>query len=178
MTEMIATARPYAKAAFEYAIEQKQLPQWSSHLQKLATLIQQPMLQQIIKNPKYSSEQLAEICLAADEKNFDAAIRNFIKLLAANHRLIALPEIASLFEKYCEAQKKQVDVEVKSVIELDSNEQEQLVAALVKKLGCNVVLKCEIDPTLISGLHIRAGDLVIDGSVRGQLARMREELIR
>ena len=84
MMPLSKLARPYAKAAFAYALDQKQLPQWAHMLQTMALLIRQPAVERLLRNPKYSTEQQAAMGVALGEDILDAAGQNFIKLLAKN----------------------------------------------------------------------------------------------
>src|ERR1700738_1001107 len=107
-------ARPYAKAAFEYAVEQQQLDQWEVMLRTMAELLEQPVVQQLLKNPKYSAEDHSAICLALGQDILDEAGQNFIKMLASNRRLSALSSIVAQFVQLRAAIEKTLTVHVKS----------------------------------------------------------------
>ncbi|HVV69926.1 MAG TPA: F0F1 ATP synthase subunit delta [Gammaproteobacteria bacterium] len=170
-------ARPYAKAAFEYAQQHRQLDHWAVMLQTMAELIKQPTVQQLLKNPKYSSEAHSEISLALGQDILDEAGKNFIKLLALNHRLSALPDIVMQFEQLRAAIEQTLTVRVKSAIPLDEDYQQHLVKLLNAKFQRHIILQCEVDKNVLGGLLITAGDHVIDGTVKGQLERMREVMV-
>ena len=179
MTIPANLARPYARAAFEYAVTQKQLPLWSEQLQTLANILQHPAAKQLLKNPQVTASQQAEILISLlTEKNkIEPAIKNFINLLALNKRLIVLPEIARLFAELKAESEKVVNVQVSSAIELEDSVRKKLTEMLHQKIGRSIKLECDVNPDLMGGLLVRAGDLVIDASVRGQLDRMRADLI-
>jgi F-type H+-transporting ATPase subunit delta len=107
---------------------------------------------------------------------FDAQARNFISVVAENGRLDLLPEIAAQFELYKAEQEKSVDVEVTSAFALSTEQQDKLAKVLNARLSREVRLHVTEDATLIGGVVIRAGDLVIDGSVRGKIAKLAEAL--
>lgn len=178
MSELINIARPYARAVFEYALAHQQLQPWSKRLELLANIIRQPNFKKLIKNPKLTAMQLAEIILSIleEQKLLDKESSNFIKLLAENRRLMALPEIAQLFAEFKEESERVINAQVWSVVALDQQTQEKISEMLQTKIGRQVKLHCDTDPNLLGGLLIRAGDLVIDGSVRSQLQRMRFSL--
>lgn len=171
-------ARPYARAIFELAAAQDRLPQWTKILAALTKIIQNPQIKKLLKNPKLTAAQQAEIILALlEEDSKDSELNNFVKLLAENKRLMVIPEIAQLFAQYREESERVLNVRVSSVIELPEDIRKKLQEILNKKLGKSIKLHNEINPDLMGGIVIHAGDLVIDGSVRGQLERLRANLI-
>ncbi len=175
MSHSIVLARPYAKAAFEYAQEHQQLSQWSEMLSKMAAYIREPVVMQFLGDPRYNMQQHGELVLALDEQ-LDAASQNFIRILANNNRLALLPSITELFAQFRAAAEKTLVARVKSVVPLTDEEQSQLNTLLSKKFARTVITQYEIAPELLGGLLIQAGDHVIDSSIRGQLERMREAL--
>lgn len=176
MAEITTLARPYAKAAYEFALENKALDTWSSMLGFVASLVQDAQMQKILQNPVLSAEQKAQTLVAIDSNKMDASGKNFIHQLAMHDRLELLPEIYVLFEVLKAEQEKRVDVKVLSAFPLSATENEKLTASLKKRLGRDVQISSEVDKSLIGGLIIRAGDLVIDGSVSGKLAKLSESL--
>jgi F-type H+-transporting ATPase subunit delta len=102
--------------------------------------------------------------------------KNFIRLLANNKRLAVLGEIYALFEQLKSQKEMSVDVEVASAFALTDDQANKLAEALKRKLGREVNLTSTEDKSLIGGVVIRAGDLVLDGSVRGKLAKLAETL--
>ncbi|QLH41842.1 MAG: F0F1 ATP synthase subunit delta [Coxiellaceae bacterium] len=177
MTELTKLARPYAQAVFDVAQHSKQIPQWSTILQNLATIVQQPLVKQLLQNPRCTPQQLAQVCIDLLGQAVPAEATNFIKVLAENRRLVALPAVAQLFDEYRKESEKSITAEVFSAVPLEEKNKQQLASVLQQRFGQNVVLECHEDPTLIGGLMVRVGDKVLDGSIRGQFVRMREELI-
>lgn len=177
MSINITIARPYAKAAFAKAMEDKTLSEWSTLLRVAAQAVCDKQIFALLNNPNYSSEQrlnyLFDICQAFLQE----PTKNFLKLLAENGRLTLLPEISNEFENYRIEQEKITTVQVTSAFDLDDLYQEKLKTRLTKQLGRDVILECKTDKQLIGGFIIRAKDLVIDGSVRGKLSRLANILI-
>ncbi len=99
-----------------------------------------------------------------------------MSLLAQNKRLAALPEIAALYETLKSQKEQSVDVEITSAFALSDEQASKLAASLKQKLGREVNVTTAEDKSLVGGVIIRAGDLVIDGSVRGKLAKLAEKL--
>ena len=176
MAELSTLARPYARAAFEFAVNVNDLAAWSASLSTAAKVSQAENMQKVLSSPSLTSEQQATqfVDVCGDELNANA--QNFIKVLAENKRLPLLPEIASLFDEFKANREKSVDVEVATVFELDEALQQKLAATLSEKLEREVNLQTTIDKDLIGGVVIRAADIVIDGSISGRLAKLSEAM--
>lgn len=176
MTTEITLARPYAKAVFEIAKQNHQFDFWSQLLASMASVVQIEEVMVLLNNPNISSEQIYEVMIGSLKSSLDEVPCSFIKTLAVNHRLGLLPAIAELFEEYRLEAEKKIVVEVTSAYPLVGETKERLIKALQIRLQREVELQCEIDPTLLGGVIARAGDLVIDGSIKGKLAKMKQFL--
>jgi F-type H+-transporting ATPase subunit delta len=178
MSESTTIARPYAQAIFEHALASKQLAAWSEILTTLAQAVLTPEAAQFIANPASTKQQHTDLLTAtcSKEAKKDASVENFIALLATNKRLMVLPEIKALYEAHRAEQEKTLAVDVVSFSTVSAEQQQQMIASLSKRLQRNVSLNISIDPSLIGGAIIRAGDLVIDGSVRGKLTKLATSL--
>ncbi len=176
MAERATIARPYAKAAFEYARDARAFAQWSQGLKIAAQIVADPRVAALTKDPTWTPADLAAriIDVAGDE--LDAGMQNFVRVLAANHRLLLLPEIAALYEAFRSAVENTVDVEVVSAVALNAAQADKLKDALSKRLKRDVRMRNSVDPALLGGAVVRAGDLVIDGSLKGRLQRLATEL--
>ncbi|AOE88284.1 F0F1 ATP synthase subunit delta [Pseudomonas sp. TCU-HL1] len=176
MAELTTLARPYAKAAFEYAQAHQQLAAWSAMLGLAAAVSLDDTMQRVLKAPRLTSAEKANSFIEAVGDKFDAQAQNFIHVVSENGRLVLLPEIAEQFELYKAEQEKSVDVEVTSAFALSEEQQDKLAKVLSARLSREVRLHAAEDSSLIGGVVIRAGDLVIDGSVRGKIAKLAEAL--
>lgn len=176
MAELSTLARPYAKAAFEYAREHGALAQWSEQLTVAALVATDAGMDAVLGNPSLTSEQQARIMIDVCGDALGAQAQNFISILAANKRLDLLPEILSRFELFKANQEKSIDVEVISAFDLADAMAQKLADVLGKKLEREVKVSTSTDNDLLGGVLIRAGDLVIDGSVRGRLNKLAEAL--
>ena len=176
MAELTTLARPYAKAAFEHAQAHQQLASWSAMLGLAAAVSQDVRMQSVLKAPRLTSTEKAATFIEVCGDKFDAQVQNFIHIVAENERLALLPEIAELFELYKAEQEKSVDVDVTSAFALSAEQQDKLAKVLSARLSREVRLHAAEDASLIGGVVIRAGDLVIDGSVRGKIAKLAEAL--
>ncbi len=176
MAERSTVARPYAKALFELALEQRQLDVWSEVLAIAAAAVRDERVRKLLTSPHVTPGQLADLVIDIAGGKLDAEGHTFFRVLAANRRLGFLPEIAAIYEKLKADQENTVDVTVTSAVALDEDQQQKFAAALSSRLKRNVRLQCEVDSTLLGGAILRADDLVIDGSLRGRLERLGAEL--
>lgn len=174
MAELTTLARPYAKAAFEVARGAKDLDGWSSALALAAVVSQQSSVAKLLESPTLTAEQKAAVLtdLCGDEINAKANL--FISVLAENKRLGLLQSIQELFESLKAQQEKFSDVKVISAFELDDKVERALAEKLKVVLEGDITLNTEIDSSLLGGVIVRAGDTVIDGSVKGRLNKLAE----
>ena len=176
MAELSTLARPYAKAAFEFARGRGELANWSAQLATVAAVTSDDNVRTILDDPAMTSQQLATTINDLCGDSINAEGRNFVAILADNKRLALLPEICSLFEQYKANLEKTVEVEVHSAFALGEDTQQRLADVLKQKLEREVRVDTEVDESLLGGVLIRAGDLVIDGSVRGRLNKLAEAM--
>ncbi len=176
MAELSTLARPYAKAAFEYAVEAKDLQGWSEGLALAASVAQQSEVIELLNSPSATSDQQAGAMKDICADGLSAVCQNFVSILSENHRLQLLPQISQQFEIMKANLEKAVDVDVATASELDAAQQQTLSDALSAKLERKVNLQVSVDKTLLGGAVIRAGDTVIDGSIRGRLTKLAESL--
>jgi F-type H+-transporting ATPase subunit delta len=176
MAELSTLARPYAKAAFEYAREKNVLAQWSEQLTNAALVAADEGMEAVLNNPSLTDEQQARTMIDVCGDTLGAEVQNFVSILASNKRLPLLTEISSQFELFKANQEKSVDVEVISAFDMADATTAKLADVLGKKLEREVKVSTSTDKDLLGGVLIRAGDLVIDGSVRGRLNKLAEAL--
>lgn len=176
MAELITVARPYAKAAFKFADEAKATAEWSKMLGFAAAVMSDKTMAAALDNPQLTADKKAELFVSVCGDRLSAAGKQFIHQLAQNKRLKTLPHVYSLYEKLLAEKERKQDVEVTSAYELSGAEKDSLKKALAKKLGKEIELQSQVDKSLIGGVVIRAGDTVIDGSVRGKLQELSQAL--
>ncbi len=176
MVEAATIARPYAKAAFEAAREAKLLAEWSASLQVAAALGGDARIAELLDNPKLSEDQIVGFFDGFKTGADGVHWLNFIRLLAENKRLGLLPEIAARFELLRAEYENEVDVVVTSAVPLSDSQKAKLAASLKTRLQRDVRITTALDPGLLGGAMIRAGDLVIDGSIKGRLQRLTSDL--
>lgn len=174
--DSITLARPYAEAAFRRAQETGQIDRWSEMLDLLAGVIKEGVVQEVLTNPLVSGDLLAGVFREVVGNRLTQEGSNFLGVLVENKRLALLPDISRLFDAQKKASEGRLEVSVRSAFPVSADEQAKLIQALGVRLGKRVELILVEDPALIGGVEIRAGDLVIDGSVRGRLDRLISEL--
>ena len=172
MAEAITVARPYAQAVFMYANAKQALKDWSDMLSLMAAIADDAAMHELIDSPHLTETQLADLFIQVAGDNVDDSGANFIRILAENRRLALLPEIAALYEIQRRAAEGIVQAEMVTAFPATEAQQAGIIASLSKRLGRDIELSCSTDAGLLGGAIIRAGDLVIDGSVRGKLERL------
>ena len=177
MSELTTLARPYAKAAFEHAQSSDALSAWSDMLSFCSVVVADETLAKYLDNPGLTREEAASTMLKITEGKLDDKGANFVRLLATNKRLDLIPAIAELFEEHKASFEKSVDVEVTSATELSDDQLSKLTARLTEKLGRQVNINNQTDAALIGGMVVKAGDTIIDASVRGKLDDLSDALL-
>lgn len=169
-------ARPYARAAFEYALAAKDLAGWNDFLQFAALVVQEPTMRRWILDPRVSKQQLLDTITAIGKEWVQEPQKNFLHLIIDNHRLAYLPQILASFAEYKSEHDQTLEVSVRTFMEFTAAQTQELVSALEKRLQRKVHVQFKIEPALLGGAIISAGDLVIDGSVRNKLKRLQQSL--
>ncbi len=168
---LTSVARPYVAAAFSDALVQANLSAWRTLLENAARVTADAQVRTLLRRPAVDWHKLADFYIDILQP-LDAHQTNFMRVLAANRRLIALPEMARLFRARCEAYEKTQTVTVTSAVALDEIYLDALAMHLQKRLQQQVKLVVTVDDALLGGIIVTAGDQVMDGSVRGKLSRM------
>ena len=173
MSQALTLARPYARAAFSLARDAGTLPAWSQALAFAARVAADPQVAAVLGHPKLSAADAVAL-LAPDGAG--EAFGNFLGLLFDNRRLSLLPEIAGLYDELRFEAERVVKAKVTSAVILPLIEMEKIEAALKRRFGRDVEIETAVDESLIGGAVISAGDVVIDGSVKGKLGRLQTAL--
>ena len=172
MAEIQTLARPYAEAVFELAKGGNALTRWSEMLAFIATVAADENIQRLSSDPRVDRAHFLELFLNICGKNMSDEGANFIRLLLENRRLSLMPEIVAQYEALRAEAEARVEATVVSAFPLEPAQIQNLGDALKRKFGREVNLTAQVDKTLLGGVVIRAGDLVIDGSVRGRLSEL------
>lgn len=175
MSDLVTIARPYAKAAFDFAVEKNALDQWGQMLAFAAEVSKHNEIAEILDG-SVTANKLSEIFIAVCGDQLDEHGQNLLKVMAANGRLKALPAVFAEFVVLKQEHDKTVDVDVTSATELSAEQIKDITSKLESRFERKVKLNCSIDETLLAGVIIRAGDLVIDNSARGRLNRLSDAL--
>ena len=178
MEENVTLGRPYAQAAFRHAESIEALPQWSQMLILLSGLVSDRQMKGIITDPRVSKGKLEALLLDLCGERLAPGGDNFIRLLVANGRVLLAGTIGSLFEQERQRSEGRVEVRVISAFPLDTDAQARLSDTMVKWFEREVDLSVSVDDSLIGGVILRAGDTVVDASLRGRLQALSDELGR
>lgn len=178
MAEIATLARPYANAVFDLARSAGRLTEWSPMLALLARAVETDQVRNLVAAPSLAPAVKAHQLIDVVREDIDDRCRRFVNVLADNHRLELLPEIAAQFEALKAEAEKTLDVEIAAAVELTDQQVDSYAQALRQRFDQDVNVSVDIDPGLVGGAIVRAGDTVIDGSVRGRLTRLVESLQR
>jgi F-type H+-transporting ATPase subunit delta len=184
MSSLTTLARPYAKAAFGLAQDSKPdsddsaLAHWQSMLVLASQIAANEQVAEVLESPLVSPAQAVDLIGSAGGEKFDENFKAYLGVLGANRRLPLLPEIAALFARLKQQAERQLQVRVVSATPLDDDQVKRMSEALAKRFDCAIELDSEIDPSVLGGAVIYAGDQVIDGSLRGRLDKLTNALSR
>lgn len=178
MSSLTTLARPYAKAAFGLAQDSGTgaLAQWQSMLTLASQIAGHEQVAAVLESPLVSVEQAVDLIAATGGDHFDERFKAYLGVLGINRRLALLPEIASLFISLKQQAEQQLQVRVVSATALSDDQARRMSEALARRFNCSIELDSEIDPSVLGGAVIYAGDQVIDGSLRGRLDKLTSAL--
>ncbi len=171
MSELTTVARPYAKAAFDFAVDSGAVAEWHDMLSFAAQVAQNDDIKAFLSgshSPEVASDLFIKVC----GEQLNEQCQNLTKVMAENGRLVAFPAVAEMFNELKALYENEIEVEVTSATEISEAHQAGLVASLEKRLARKIKLNCNIDSAVVGGLLIKAGDTVIDATIRGKLERL------
>ncbi len=169
MSDFTTAARPYANAVYDTARENNALDSWSDALANLANVISDSQMSELLDNPELGKIQKGELVVQVLGDKLTEQQQNLVKLMAENGRLKLMPDVVEQFEVARAKAENKIDAEVISAFELTAEQTNELVNTLKNKLGCDITLTTTIDESLIGGVVIKAGDTIIDASMKSQL---------
>lgn len=203
MADLSTLARPYAKAAFDYANENGVVNEWDDFLFIAGTIVKDKSFQPLLDNPAVSAEQKSaaltdlydtqvasangsalQLLLNSTQGHGDTAhypkvstaLSNFVIQLSEHERLALLPEVYEHYRHHKALSLKQLDAYVTSAYPLTDAQRELLQSRLAASLNASVVIHESVDASLLAGATIKVGDKVIDDSMRGKLQQLKTQL--
>ncbi|MCY3885462.1 MAG: F0F1 ATP synthase subunit delta [Gammaproteobacteria bacterium] len=178
MAELATLARPYANAVFEFAKEEGRLELWSRTLAVLVRTLQEDEVQSLVASPIHSPAKKAITLTDILGDQLSDSMLRFVHVLAENRRLELLPEIQEGFEAKLEEEQRTLTVEMTTAVDLTNEEKTRFTNTLQQRFQRDISLATEVDPNVLGGALIRAGDTVLDGTVRGKLEKLRNQMQR
>ncbi len=171
MSDYTTVARPYAKAVYDLAAENaaEDMQSWSDALANLAAVVVNDQVRVLLDDPDKSGQQKAEFIIQIMGDTLALQQQNLLHLMAENERLKIIPAVAELFEVTRAKVENKIEAEVTSAFDLSVKQTGEIASILKNKLGCDVTLSTKVDKNLIGGVVIRAGDTIIDASMKSQL---------
>jgi len=176
MSSLTTLARPYAKAAFELARDERALARWDDMLTLASEIVSDKAAADLLESPHVSSADAVGVITDTAGDVLDDRFRGFLQVLASYGRLPLLPELTELFRRLREEAEQRLRVRVVSAVPLDPNQAERMRDALARRFEREIELENEIDKSVIGGAVVYAGDQVIDGSLRGRLEKLSNSL--
>ena len=176
MADAYTIARPYAEAVYEQAQEMGRVGEWESELSLLAAIAADEAMERLLENPRVDEERKRSVFTGVAGDRLSDGGKRLLDLLFANQRVAILPAALELFQEMRRKAEGEVRAEVRSAYALEEQTESAIAQALEKKFGKRVSVVSHVDEELMGGLVIQAGDLVIDGSVRGGLQQLRNRL--
>lgn len=170
-----AAARPFAKAAFAFALEKAQLKRWNQMLFFVAHLVKNQKIKKFLEGTS-SASQAAGLLTAISGERLNENCQNLIRVMAEKGYLASLPEVYHQFLTLQDEYEKVVVADIASVITLSKEKKVEIIRKLEARLSRRVRLNCAIDKSLLGGIVVRVGSMVIDESVRGRLSRLSNSL--
>ena len=172
-------AKRYAKALVGVAREHERLVETDEQLKRLAELIDEtPELKALLYNPSISRHFKDDLLTdLAQRLGLGALEVNFVRMLLEKGRLAELPRILALYEVLAEEAQNRLRVHVKSAFPLTPAIQEEVRQRFARYTNKDIVIEQEIDPELIGGIVAQMGSLVLDGSIRNELLRIKTDLV-
>ncbi len=177
MAEARTLARPYAQAVFNQASIDDSFDKWSDTLNFMKVVTENQAMKEIIGNPDIQQDQVISVYQDVAKESLDEKGINFLRVAAENDRLKLIPEIADFYEEMQAERSGSIDALVTSAFAVNAAQKKTIAEALKKKFACEVTVKTATDKSLIGGIIIRAGDVVIDGSVKTELEKITHALL-
>ena len=168
-------ARPYAQALFDLAQGEKALDAVEDGLKEVAALSSEsPDFERFLRSPVISAdEKAAALDTLLEKAKPHPIVANFLRVVARNGRLFALPVMIKSFRELAAAARGETTAEVTSATALSAGQRKSLADALKKQIGKTVALVEHVDPSLIGGLVVKVGSRMIDSSLKTKLTAMR-----
>ncbi len=169
MTDFTTAARPYANAVYDTASESNLLDSWGDALTNLAAVISDAQMSDLLECPDLGKAEKGGLIIKVLGDKLTDKQQNLVRLMAENSRLKLMPDVLAQFEVARAKAENKIEAEVTSAFELSAEQLSELVNTLKNKLGSDVTVTTSIDESLIGGVIIKAGDTIIDASMKSQL---------
>jgi F-type H+-transporting ATPase subunit delta len=169
-------ARRYAAGVFQLAQEENAIDTWRAELAKLDELLQDDVLVAAFQNPAVGVRRRLELAQLL-KPELRPETENLLRLLVEHYRTQVIHRIREEFQRLADEASGIVHATVTTAIDLDKEDRQRFEQALAKKLGRQVTVEFSTDPAMVGGAAIQIGDHLMDGTVRTQLVRLRQELL-
>ena len=172
MQENLTIARPYARAAFDTALDARAVADWETALQFLAIVVADKDMRRVISDPAVNRDLMLELLFSVLGTDLPPSFANFVKVLATARRLPVAPGIAQVFSEHRARLDNIANVEVITAYPLSSDVEQRIATAMRARLGQEIRISQTLDSSLIGGARVKVGDMVYDASIRGGLSQL------
>lgn len=176
MAETITVARPYAVAAWRHAEAEGKADLWAEMLELMANIVRNETMATIVKDPRIDADRLVQLMLDICGGRINDTAESFVRLLVENGKLSLMPEVEAVFSALKSEAGGAVDGTLLAAYPVNAKFEQAIAGAMQKKLNREVNFTTEEDKSLLGGVIVRVGDMVIDASVKGQIESLANEL--
>lgn len=171
--------RRYAEAAFEIGLRDGTVDTWLEQLTRASAVAADSAVVARLQDPAMPFEVRANALMEGLGRDLLPPLRNLLLLLLRRRRIDQLDQLAAEFRRLYNRRAGIVEATATSAAPLEEEELKTLRDRVVQLAGrgTSVELRTEVDPSLLGGVQLRIGDQLIDGSVRGRLERLRNQLV-
>lgn len=167
----MSDANNYARALFEKAVEK-----YGRDLRALNNALDKSNLLTRLDNPAESFDGKKALLNGLLSPNADNEVRNLAYVLASKNQVHLLGEVVNSFDKFAAAGAPGKSARVTTTIPLSAEDRSKIEARIRSQYGADLAFDYRIDPAIMGGVVVRIGDVVIDGSVSGKLAAMKQKM--
>ena len=171
------SAKRYAQATFDIALQRDQLDQWANDLRLVVEALQNEEFSTFLEHSKVPLSRKVQT-IGEAFPGIDPLVRNLLSLLVSRGLVEMVPDVEEGYQELLDQHRGREKVDVSSAVPLEDSEREQIIRFLTRLINKEVVLDSQVDPSILGGLVIKVGDRLIDGSTRTRLEGLGKELQR
>ena len=175
----VTSNNSYSQALFELASENYVLLEVEEQAIAILKLIKDSSeFSDLIKNPTTKNNELIKVMEAiADQNNFNGLLKRFISFLIQKRRFFYVEKILNDYLEVCSRSRGEIKAEIQTAKELNENDISKVKEELAENFGSNIKLNYKHDPSLIGGLVLKVGSIMVDTSIKNKLQQIEKKMI-